>query len=166
MSSNTQGESPHSDVQLGPVDFLVVEFPGAHMTGEGLPLLVDLVDRGIIRVLDLVFMKKREDGTVLTLDIGELDRDGDRGLAVFAGASSGLLGPEDLEEAGQALEAGSAAAIVVYENRWAAPLATALARGGARLVAGARIPAPVLLEALDAVEAQSPIPASAGTREG
>jgi hypothetical protein len=124
------------------------------------------VDRGIIRVLDLVFMKKRDDGTVLALDLGELDREGARGLAVFAGASSGLLGPEDLEEAGQALEAGSAAAIVVYENRWAAPLATALVRGGARVVAGARIPVPVLLEALDAVEAQASIPATSGTREG
>jgi hypothetical protein len=165
MSQNTQGES-QSDVQLGPVDFLVVEFPGAHMTGEGLPLLVDLVDRGIIRVLDLVFVKKRDDGTVLSVDLSEIDRDGTRGLAIFDGASSGLLGPQDLAEVGEALEPGSAAAILVYENRWAAPLATALARGGARLVAGARIPVPVLLEALDAVEAQTSIPAAAGTREG
>jgi hypothetical protein len=166
MSLNTQGETSQSDVQMGPVDFLVVEFPGAHMTGEGLPLLVDLVDRGIIRVLDLVFVKKRDDGTVLSLDLGEIDRDGTRGLSVFAGASSGLLGPDDLAEVGEALEAGSAAAIVVYENRWAAPLATALVRGGARLVASARIPAAVLLEALDAVEAQAPIPGAAGAKEG
>lgn len=162
MSMDTQGGT---DVQLGPVDFLVVEFPGAHLTGEGLPLLVDLVDRRIIRVLDLVFVKKRDDGAVLTLDLGEIDRDGSRGLGVFAGASSGLLGPDDLETVGDVLEPGSAAAILVYENRWAAPLATALFNGGARLVASSRIPAPVLLEALDAAEAQVPVPASAGTRE-
>jgi hypothetical protein len=167
MTLNTQGgTSRNNDEQLGPVDFLVVEFPGAHMTGEGLPLLVDLVDRRIIRILDLVFVKKRDDGSVLTLDIGEIDRDGDRGLAVFAGATSGLLGPEDLDQVAEVLEPGSAAAVVVYENRWAAPLATALVRGGARLVASARIPAPLLLEALDAVEAQAPIPAAAGAKEG
>ena len=112
------------------------------MTGEGLPLLVDLVDRGIIRVLDLVFVKKRDDGSVLSIDLGEVDRDGSRGLAVFAGASSGLLGQEDFDQVAEALEAGSAAAIIVYENTWAAPLATALMRGGARVVAGARIPRP------------------------
>jgi hypothetical protein len=166
MSLNTQSETSQSDVQMGPVDFLVVEFPGAHMTGEGLPLLVDLVDRGIIHILDLVFVKKQDDGSVLTLDLGEIDREGVHGLAVFAGATSGLLGPDDLDQVGEVLEPGSAAAIVVYENHWAAPLAGALMRSGARLVASARIPAPVLLEALDAVEAQAPIPAAAGAKEG
>ncbi|HVN12751.1 MAG TPA: DUF6325 family protein, partial [Kineosporiaceae bacterium] len=63
-------------LQMGPVDFLVVEFPGARMTGEGLPLIVDLVDRGIVRVLDLVFLKKRDDGSVVRLDVGEIDQDG------------------------------------------------------------------------------------------
>jgi hypothetical protein len=166
MVLKTQGENARTDVQFGPVDFLVVEFPGAHMTGEGLPLLVDLVDRGIIRVLDLVFVKKRDDGSVLSIDLGEVDRDGSRGLAVFAGASSGLLGQEDFDQVAEALEAGSAAAIIVYENTWAAPLATALIRGGARVVAGARIPAPVLLEALDAVEAQGSLPPAQTTTEG
>src|SRR3954470_17257804 len=166
MVVKMQGENSRTAVQFGPVDFLVVEFPGARMTGEGLPLLVDLVDRRIIRILDLVFVKKRDDGSVLTLDIGEIDRDGDRGLAVFAGATSGLLGPEDLDQVAEVLEPGSAAAVVVYENRWAAPLATALVRGGARLVASARIPAPLLLEALDAVEAQAPIRAGCGAKEG
>ncbi len=140
-------------LQLGPVDFLVVEFPGAQLTGEGLPLLVDLVDRGIIRVLDLVFVKKRDDGSVVSLDVGQIDQNGTQGLGVFAGASSGLVGRADLDEVADVLEPGSAAAVLVYENRWAAPLATALYRGGARLVAGARIPAPVLLEALDALDA-------------
>ena len=139
--------------QMGPVDFLVVEFPGSRLTGEGLPLLVDLVDRGIIRVLDLVFVKKRDDGSVISVDIGELDQDGRKGLGVFHGATSGLLGAQDLESVADVLEAGSSAALLVYENTWAAPLATALVRGGAQLVASSRIPAPVLIEALDALEA-------------
>src|SRR4051794_4570022 len=150
MSNDSQEQ-----LQLGPVDFLIVEFPGSRMTGEGLPLLVDLVERGVIRVLDLVFVKKRADGSVVSVDIGELEQDGAKGLGVFSGASSGLLGPDDLESAAAVLEDGSAAAILVYENSWAAPLATALIRGGARLVAGARIPAPVLIEALDALDATS-----------
>jgi Family of unknown function (DUF6325) len=135
----------------GPIDYLIVEFPtGSRMTGEGLPLLVDLVDRRIIRLLDLLFVKKLPDGKVVSLDLKEVDDDG--GLAVFAGASSGLLGEDDLTEAGNALEPGSAAAIIVYENLWAAPLARALRRAGAQLVAGGRIPVQGLLAALDAAE--------------
>src|SRR3954451_11541875 len=122
MSTDTSQEQ----LLLGPVDFLVVEFPGSRFPGEGLPLLVDLVDRGIVRVLDLVFVKKRDDGSVVSLDIGQLEQDGAKGLTVFSGATSGLLGPDDLEGVGEVLEAGSAAAVLVYENTWAAPLATAL----------------------------------------
>jgi hypothetical protein len=166
-------DTAQDQVLLGPVDVLVVEFPGSRMTGEGLPLLVDLVDRGIIRVLDLVFVKKRDDGSIVSLDIGQLDDDGAAGLSVFHGATSGLLGQDDLEKAADVLEAGSSAALLVYENTWAGPLATALIRGGARLVASARIPAPVLLEALDALEAaeasgsqNSEAASAAGSREG
>src|SRR5881392_1151994 len=93
---------------MGPIDYVVVEFPGSRMTGEGLPLLVDLVERGIIRVLDLVFVKKRADGSVVSVDIGELDQDGTKGLGVFSGASSGLLGPDDLDSIAAVLEEGSA----------------------------------------------------------
>ncbi|HYJ76412.1 MAG TPA: DUF6325 family protein [Kineosporiaceae bacterium] len=145
--------------ELGPIDYLVVEFPGARMTGEGLPLLVDLVDRRIIRILDMVFVKKFADGTVHSVEIGQLDADGAGGLSVFDGARSGLMGADDVERAGAALEAGSAAAILIYENRWAAPLAGALRRSGARLVAADRIPLDAVLQALDAAEA------SAGTDE-
>jgi hypothetical protein len=77
--------------EMGPVDYLVVEFPGSKMTGEGLPLLVDLVDRGIIRILDLVFVKKELDGSVSGLAVADFDADGELDLAVFEGASSGLL---------------------------------------------------------------------------
>jgi hypothetical protein len=138
--------------EMGPVDYLVIEFPGSRMTGEGLPLLVDLVDRGIIRLLDLTFVKKELDGSVRGVTIADLDEDGKLDLAVFEGASSGLLGQDDIDEASGALEPGSSAALLIYENAWAAPLATALRRGGAQLVAGGRIPVQAILAALDAAE--------------
>ncbi|MFF7792891.1 DUF6325 family protein [Streptomyces sp. NPDC007991] len=137
---------------MGPIDYLVVEFPGNRMTGEGLPLLVDLVDRGLIRILDLTFIRKDADGSVTGLEIGDLTGDGELDLAVFEGASSGLLGQDDLEEAAAALEPGNSAGVLIYENLWAAPLAAALRRGGAELVASGRIPAPAVLAALDAIE--------------
>ncbi|MBZ9598564.1 DUF6325 family protein [Streptomyces erythrochromogenes] len=137
---------------MGPVDYLVVEFPGNRMTGEGLPLLVDLVDRGIIRILDLVFVRKDADGSVVALELKEAGG-GEMDLTVFEGAASGLLGQDDIDEAGAALEAGNSAGILVYENVWAAPFARALRRGGAQLVAGGRIPVQALLASLDAMEA-------------
>ncbi|MFJ8634858.1 DUF6325 family protein [Streptomyces sp. NPDC093568] len=140
--------------EVGPIDYLVVEFPGNRMTGEGFPLLVDLVDRGIIRIMDLVFVRKDADGTVSGMEIADLTGDGELDLTVFEGASSGLLGQDDIEEAAGALEPGSSAGILVYENRWAAPFAAALRRGGGRLVASGRIPVPVLAAALDATESE------------
>ncbi|MET7390833.1 DUF6325 family protein [Streptomyces sp. NPDC005529] len=138
---------------MGPIDYVVIEFPGSRMTGEGFPLLVDLVDRGLIRILDLLFVKKEEDGSVVGLEIADLDGDGVLDLAVFEGASSGLLGEDDIAEAGQALEPGNSAGILVYENVWAAPFATALRRGGAQMVASGRIPVPAILAALDETDA-------------
>ena len=137
---------------MGPIDYIVVEFPGNRMTGEAFPLLVDLVDRGLIRIIDLVFIRKDADGSVTALDISDIDRDGSLDLAVFQGASSGLLGSDDLEEAAKALEPNSSAGVLVYENVWAAPFASALRRGGAQLVAGGRIPVQAILAALDATE--------------
>jgi hypothetical protein len=141
--------------QMGPIDYLVVEFPGSRMTGEGLPLLVDLVDRGIIRILDLVFVKKELDGSMKGMAIADLDQDGRLDLAVFEGASSGLIDQDDIADAGGVLEPGSSAGILVYENVWAAPFATALRRGGAQLVASGRIPVQGLLAAIDAAEARA-----------
>lgn len=126
--------------ETGPIDYLVVEFPPGTRTGEGLPLLLDLVDRGLIRILDLVFVAKGTDGAVTVLELADVDRDGELDLMVFEGVSSGLLGREDVDEAGAVLDPGTTAAVLVYENVWAAPLATALRRGGAQLVAGGRIP--------------------------
>jgi hypothetical protein len=140
---------------MGPIDYMVVEFPGSRLTGEGLPLLVDLVDKGIIRILDLVFVKKELDGSVNGIAITDLDGDGKLDLAVFEGASSGLLDDSDIADAGGVLEPGSSAGILVYENVWAAPFASALRRAGAQLVANGRIPVQALLAAVDAAEAKA-----------
>jgi hypothetical protein len=135
--------------EMGPIDYLIVEWPDGQPTGEALPHLIDLVDRGLIRILDLAFITKGEDGSVAALEISDL---GDE-IAAFEGASSGLLGDDDIAEAGNALEAGTSAALLVYENRWAAPFAAAARRSGAQLVASGRIPVQTVLAALDAVEA-------------
>jgi Family of unknown function (DUF6325) len=140
-----------TDAEIGPIDYLVVEWPsGKEPTGEGMPMLVDLVDRGIIRVLDLAFVRKEEDGSVVGLDLDLLRSDPQ--LTVFEGASSGLLGQDDYDEAGAALEPGASAALLVYENTWAAPFASALRRSGAQLVANGRIPVNAIMAALDKLE--------------
>jgi len=143
-----------SDVVVGPIDYLIVEWPsGRPPTGEAFPYLLDLVDRGVIRVLDFAFIRKEDDGTVVGIDIGDFDLDGNPDLAVFVGASSGLLGEDDFAEAAVAVEPSCAAAILVYENTWAAPFATALRRTGAQLVAQGRIPLNEIIAALDELEA-------------
>ncbi len=147
--TETAAQTPGTELETGPIDYLVIEFPGNKMTGEGWPLLVDLVDRGIIRLLDLVFIRKDEDGSVVALSVQDL---GDEGvdLAIFEGASSGLLGDDDLSEAANAIEPGCSAGVLVYENTWAAPFATAMRRSGGQLVAFGRIPVQAILAALDA----------------
>lgn len=140
---------------LGPVSFLVVEFPGSKMTGEGFPILLDLVDRGLVRVLDFRFVKKDPSGAVQAVELADLDHDGAFDFAVFEGASSGLLDDSDLAEAAEALEPGSAAAVLIFENRWATPFVDALRRGGAEFVAAGYIPQDTLAESLDATEAAS-----------
>ena len=143
-----------NEVEVGPVDYLVVEWPaGSPPTGEAFPYLVDLVDRGVIRILDLAFVQKDEAGNVLAMEIGDFDLDGNPDLAVFQGAASGLLDDDDYQEAGNVIEPGTAAAILVYENSWAAPFATALRKTGAQLVAQGRIPINAIISALDELEA-------------
>jgi hypothetical protein len=139
---------------MGPIDYLVVEFPNTNkLTGEGFVRLVDLVDRGIIRILDLAFIVKGSDGSVAGVAIADLDGDGVLDLAVFEGASSGLIGDDDISEVGAVIEPGNAAGILVYENVWAGPFAAALRRGGAQVVANGRIPVQQLIAALDAADA-------------
>jgi hypothetical protein len=138
--------------QMGPIDYVVIAFPNGQPKGEAAPLLLDLVDRGIIRILDLMFIRKDEDGSIAGLEITDLDEEGAGGFAVFAGASSGMLTDEDRQEAGEVLEPGSAAAVIVYENRWAAPFARAMRKAGGQLVAFDRLPVQAVLAALDATE--------------
>jgi Family of unknown function (DUF6325) len=143
-----------TDIELGPIDWVIVEWPpGREPNGKGLDMIVDLTERGIIRVLDIAFVRKNEDGSVSGGAIGDFDADGTLDLALFEGASSGVLGQEDYDEAGTALEAGASAAILVYENTWAAPFATNLRKTGARLVDSGRIPINEFIAALDELEA-------------
>ncbi len=138
---------------LGPIDVVVIGFPAdAPMTGEAAPILVDLVDRGVIRVLDILFITKGDDGSVAGFTIDGIDQDRIGDFTVFEGASSGLLGDDDVEGAGAALEAGESAVVIVYENRWAAPFAAAVRRNGGQLIAFQRIAPSDLLEALEALE--------------
>ena len=141
------------ETELGPIDYLIVEWPpGTQPNGEGLKELADLTDRGAIRVLDLVFVEKTQDGTVAGLVLADLDSDGELDLVEFAGASSGLLGQDDYDEAGGALEPGASAAILLYENRWARGFAAAIKASGAQLVARGGIPAADLVEAAESLE--------------
>ncbi|MCX5209116.1 DUF6325 family protein [Kitasatospora sp. NBC_00240] len=140
-------------IEPGPIDYLIVEFPGSHLTGEGMPLLADLVDRGIIRILDLTFVRKEEDGSVTGLELADVNGDGKLDLTVFEGVSSGLLGEEERTQAGAILAPGDSAAVLLYENLWAAPLAAALRRAGARMIARGHVPVEDLIEALDALDA-------------
>jgi len=140
--------------ELGPVDIVVIAYqPGAPMTGEAVPMLLDLVDRGIIRVLDALFVVKEQDGTFAGFQATDLDGDSVGDFKAFEGASSGLLGDEDAATAAEAIEPGSAAVLLVYENRWAAPFAAAVRRNGGTFVDFQRVPAQDLIASLDAAEA-------------
>jgi len=134
--------------EMGPVDYLLVEWNGRQPHGELAPHLIDLVDRGIVRILDLVFLAKDEDGTVGAIEIGEMPHLGD-----FEGASSGLVDEEDLAEAGAVMEPGTSAALLIYENVWAAPFAVAMRKSGGQVVSSGRIPIQQMLAALEAAEA-------------
>ena len=141
---------------MGPVDYIVVEFPDARLTGDAFQRLLDLVDGGLVRVLDLVTLRKEQDGSVTVMEIADLDGDGQLDVRVLEGASSGLVDLDDIAEAAGVIEPGSSAAVLLYENLWAIPFVTALRRAGAELVAGGRVPVADLLDALDATEAAAP----------
>jgi hypothetical protein len=135
--------------EMGPIDYMVLEWPRGVTPADVAPMLVDLHDRGTIRILDVAFLAKDDDGRVTGVE-GTPDA-----FAVFEDASSGLLGPEDLEDAATVLEPGTAAAVLVWENRWAAPVAAALRRSGAQLAASGRIPVQAILASLEATETES-----------
>ena len=138
--------------EMGPIDYIVIEWPGRQPNGEAAPLLVDLVESGIIRVLDLAFITKDEDGSVAGVEIEEVAEQVAE-MKVFEGASSGVLTDDDTTAAAEALEPGTSAALLVYENTWAGPFAAAVRRSGGQLVANGRIPVQALLAALDEAEA-------------
>lgn len=141
-------------LEMGPIDYILVEWPGQQPNGEVAPHLVDLVERGLIRILDLAFIAKGEDGSVAGLELADLG-DGAAELSIFEGASSGLISDDDVSEAAAALEPGTSAALLVFENSWAAPFVAAVRRSGGQLVASGRIPAEDVLAALDAAEANA-----------
>ena len=140
------------DAPLGPISYLIVEYPGNKMTGEGLAALVDLADRGVIRILDLRFVTRADDGSIAAMSLNDIDNDGTFDLSVFVGASSGLLDQSDYDEAGEASRPGSSAGILLFENRWAIDFVQGLRNGGAELVAAGYVPQDDLLAALDATE--------------
>ena len=143
-----------NEEELGPIDIVVIGYPpGAPMTGEAVPIMLDLVDRGIVRVLDALFVIKEADGTFSGVDLADLDADTAGDLTVFAGASTGLIGDSDVAMLAAEMEPGGAAMAIVYENHWAAPFAAAVRRNGGRLIASERISTQDLIDALDAAEA-------------
>jgi hypothetical protein len=139
-------------VTHGPIDFVLIEFAGDRLTGGAADALMDLVDRGIVRVYDLLVIRKDSDGSFSGIDISDLSADRVGGFTAFAGARSGLLGDDDLRQAADAMAPGTVAALIVYENSWAIPFVAAARDAGGQLIASARIPAQDVMDALDAVE--------------
>jgi Family of unknown function (DUF6325) len=137
---------------LGPISYLIVEFPGNKMTGAGFEILVDLVDRGLIRIIDLTFVTRDEDGSIRGLELQQLGSDGSIDLTVFEGASSGIMDDSDLADAASVISPGSSAGILIFENRWATNFVQALRRADAQLVAAGYIPQDAVLASLDAAE--------------
>jgi len=135
--------------ELGPVDYLVVEFPGSNFNGEILPELAALVDRGIVRVLDLVLIKKQEDGSFEGFEFDDIESGSLGGLRELERELADLLSEEDVVAVAEALDPGSTAALLVYENSWAAPFASAVRRSGGQLIANGRIPVQALIGALE-----------------
>jgi hypothetical protein len=144
-----QSDEPNA---MGPISYLIVEFPGSKMTGEGFPILLDLVDRGVIRILDLRFVRRAMDGSIRAVELRDIDRDGQFDLAKFEGASSALLDDTDIADARSVIEPGSSAGILIFENRWATPFTQALRRGDAELVAAGYIPQDTIAASLDATD--------------
>ena len=147
-------DSANAELELGPVDIVVIGFPpDAPRTGEAIPMFIDLVDRGIIRVIDVLVVQKDADGVVSGLEIADLDGDGSGDLVVFEGARTGMLGDQDAELAGEALEPGEAAALICFENAWAGPFAAAVRRNGGQLLDFQRVPTQEVIAAIEALDA-------------
>jgi hypothetical protein len=136
--------------ELGPVDYLVVEFPGSKFNGDIAPSLADLVDRNLIRLLDLLVLKKEVDGSIDAFELSGLDDTEVGELRTYESALAFLLSEDDIASIAAAIDPGSSAGVLVWENTWAAPFASAIRRSGGQLVAGGRIPTQALLAAVEA----------------
>jgi hypothetical protein len=134
----------------GPIDFVLLEFPRDRLTGEAAQALADLIESGTVRLYDLLLISKTQDGSVDVLELSDPAFGG--GFASFAGARSGLLGDDDVRDAGSAMEPNTLAALIVYENAWAIPFVAAARKSGGELVASARIPASDVMATLDVLE--------------
>lgn len=153
MTTTTTTPTTTGDV-YGPIDYVLIEFPAERLTGAVAPALMDLVDRGVVRLLDLVVISKDADGSVAGVEVTDPAGPG-AGFEYFAGARSGLLGDEDMRAAAEAMRPGTVAALIVYENAWAVPFVGAVLDSGGELIASARIPAPEVMAALDDLESES-----------
>ncbi len=149
MTSDSAGST--TNAFHGPIDFVLLEFQADRLTGEAAPALLDLVERGVIRLFDLLVVKKDEDGSFEVLELTDPLSD-QGGFSYFAGARSGMLGDDDAREAAEAMEPGTVAALIVYENTWAAPFVAAVRNSGGEMIASARIPAADVIAALDALD--------------
>ena len=148
---NVQQMHNEADVnELGPVDWIVVEFPGSRFNGEIAPALADLVDRDLIRVLDLLVLKKDSEGTLEAYELADLDDTELGELRSHEAELAMLLSEDDVNALAAAIEPGSSAAVLVWENRWAAPFGAAVRHSGGQLVASGRIPVQALLAAIEA----------------
>jgi hypothetical protein len=152
QEQSVQAEQSGDDLVVGPIDYLAVEFPEARLDGSALRALIDLVERGIIRILDLRVAMVEANGDVKAVEITDLDGDGTLDLAVFAGVRSGLIGDDDVAESAGLIEPGNAVGVLVYENTWAGPFVAALRHVGAEVIASGRIPAADVMAMLDELE--------------
>ena len=141
--------------EMGPIDWILIEFSGPP-TGKAAPYLLDLVDRGLIRIIDLVLVNKDAEGALTILELADIDGDGELDLAVFEGVRSGVLGEDDVAEAAAVLEPDTSGVFLLYENLWAAPFAVAVRQAGGQLVASGRIPVQSIIAALDELDAADP----------
>jgi hypothetical protein len=156
VSQDSSGAAGAQLDELGPIDLVLFAYPpNAPLTGEAADLLLDLVDQGIIRVLDVMFVQKNEDGTFSGFEAKDLNAETVGDFTVFDGASSGLLGDADAAMAADAIDPGVSAVMILYENRWAAPFAAAVRRNGGVLIDNQRIPHQDVVEALEAIDAAS-----------
>ena len=138
--------------ELGPIDFLAIEFPGAHISAAGFEQLLSLADQGVVDILDMEFITKDADGKSKKVDVWEFAVPEGVDLGAWAGASSGLLDDSDVGEISAAMQPGSVAVVVIYENRWVLSLVNTWQRDGARFIADGGISASDIVAALDATE--------------